>query len=178
MLGGGLQRGDDALIVIVGVGIHLGEPDDFLGIDALAVHHSGDLAVGAACVKTDAAALQMAAHLLGGVLGLGHLVHQHDLKGVLKDVGHVIKVEVLLAAGGVSLLQIVVGVLVAGYIYLEAALHPQDGLDQTVHIVVIRLGHLWGAVNKGVAGGHLAVGTLHSDGHGLLGRFQEGAVEL
>ena len=177
MPGGGLEGGHDAVVVVVGVGVDLGEPDHLLGVDRLAVDDCGDLPVTPAGVEADAAALQVAAHGLGGVLGYGDVVHQDDLEGVLKDGGHVVPVELLPAAGAVDAPEILRDALVAADVDLEAALHPQDGLDQAVDIVVVRLGHLRGAVDKGAAGGHLSVGPLHGDAHRLFGGLQEGAVK-
>ena len=96
---------------------------------------------------------------------------------MLKDGGHVVPVELLPAAGAVDAPEILRDALVAADVDLEAALHPQDGLDQAVDIVVVRLGHLRGAVDKGAAGGHLPVGPLHGDAHRLFGGLQEGAVK-
>ena len=119
----------------------------------------------------------MAAHGLGRVLGRGDAVHQHHLKGVLKDVGHVVPVKSLLPTGAVCLFQVVEHALVPADVDLEAALHPQDGFHQAVDIVVVRLLHLRRAVDEGAAGGHLAVRPLHGDAHGLLGVRQEGLVK-
>lgn len=119
----------------------------------------------------------MADDSLGGVLGLGDLVHQHYLEGVLKDADHVVSVELLLPAGAVNRLQVVADPLVPADIDLEATLHPQDGLHNTLDIVVVSLLHLRGAMNKGVTGGHLAVRPLHGDPHRLFGPFQESTVE-
>ena len=66
-----LERGYDAVIMVLGVCLELGEPDDFLGIDALAVNHGGDLPVGAAGVEADAAAVQIAADGFGDLVGSG-----------------------------------------------------------------------------------------------------------
>ena len=119
----------------------------------------------------------MAADGLGGVLGLGDVVHQHHLEGMLKDVGHVIPVELLLSSGAVDGFQVFADACVAADINLEAALHPEDGFHQALNVIVVGLGHLRCAVDEGVAGGHLAVRPLHGDAHGLLCRGQEGAVE-
>ena len=119
----------------------------------------------------------MAADGLGGVLGLGNLIHQNDLKGVLKDAGHVVPVELLLSAGAVDGSQVLADPRVAADIDLEAALHPQDGLDNPLDVVVVGLSHLGGAVDKGMAGGHLAVRPLHGNSYGLLCPGQEGAVK-
>ena len=62
---GALERGYDAVIMVLGVCLELGEPDDFLGVDALAVDHGRDLPVGTAGVEADAAAVQIAADGFG-----------------------------------------------------------------------------------------------------------------
>ena len=178
MLGGGLHGGDDAVIVVIRVGIHLGEPDHLLGVDRLPVHHGGDLPVAAAGVEADAAAVHVAADGLGVVLGLRDLVAEHHLEGVLKDVAHVVEVEVLAAGEAEVLLEILAGGLAPRHVDLVAALHPKDGLDQAVEIVPVGLGHLRGVVDEGVADGHLAAGPLHGDVHRLFGGGQEGPVEL
>ena len=81
------------------------------------------------------------------------------------------------ALGAVGVLQIGIEHLVVD-VDLIAALHPQFGLDQTVDVVAVGLLHLVGVVDKGMVGGHLAVGAFHRDGYRLLGRGQERLVEL
>ena len=176
MSGGGLQSGDDAVIVVIGVRRDLGEPDHLFGEDGLAVDDGGHLAVGAAGVEADPAALQMAAHGLGDVHALGHLVGEDDFKGMLEDVGEVIPVEFPGAALAVDALQIAADVLVID-IDPEAALHPQLRFHQTVDVIPVSLRHLRGSVDKGMGGCHLAVRPLHRDGDGLGGGFQKGLVE-
>ena len=111
----------------------------------------------------------MAADGLRGALLLGDLVAEHHLEGALVHAGHEVGVKGPLAGEGEGLLQVVVDVLVAADIDLEAALHPQHGLDQTVGIVVVGLAHLRGAVDIGVAHGYLAAGALHREGDRLFG---------
>ena len=82
---GGFQCGDNAVIVVIGVGIDFGQPDHLFGEDGLAVDDRGDLAVGSAGVEADAAALQMTAHGLGAVARFGNLIHQNDLEGLFKN---------------------------------------------------------------------------------------------
>ncbi len=43
-------------MMILGVGLELGKPDDLLGIYRLAVDNGGDLSVASACVEAYAAA--------------------------------------------------------------------------------------------------------------------------
>ena len=163
--------------MIVRVGIDLGEPDHFLGIDSLSVDDGGNLPVGAACVKADAAAAEMAADFLGGVLALGHLVHQQHLKGMLKDVCHVVPVEFLLAAGAVDAAKVIINHLIAADIDAEAALHPEDELHQPVDVEAVGLLHLRGAVDEGVIAGHLSLCPLHRNGDRLFRGGQKGLVK-
>ena len=178
MRSGGLERGDDAFVVVVRVAVYFGKPDNLFGIDGLSVDHGGDLAVASAGVKADAAALHMAAHGLGGVLGLRQLVRQHNLKGMLEHAGHVVPVKGLLAVGAVCGGEVIVGVLIAADVDLKAAFHPEDGLYQAVYVVVVCFAHLLGAVDIGAAYRHLAVGTFYRDAHGLCGVLQESLIEL
>ena len=159
---GGLQGGDDPLIVVVRVGGSLGEPHHLLREDGLSVDDGGHLSVGAARVKADAAAAQVAAHRLGIALLGGHLV---AVKGPL-------------AAHAVGGLHGLIDGLAAAEVDLEAALHPQEHFDEPVHIVDVGLSHLRGAVDKGLIDGHLAAGPLHRHVQGLLGVLQKGRVEL
>ncbi len=177
VLRGGFQGGDDAVIVIVRVGVGFGEPDHLLGVNRLAVDDGGNFPVGPARVKADAAALHMAADGLGGILGGGNIVHQHHLKRMLENAGHVIPVKFLLASGTVDGFQVLADTRVAADVNLEAALHPEDGFYQALDVIVVGLSHLRCAVDEGPAGGHLAVGPLHGDAHRLFCRSQEGAVK-
>ena len=177
MLGGGLQGGDNAVIVIIGVGVGLGEPDHFLAVHALTVDDRGDLTVTSAGVEADAAAIQMTADGLGKALLLGHLVHPHHLKGMLEHVTHVVEVEVPGAAGGIVLLHGVAHSLVAGQIHPEAALHPQQSLDDAVNIVDIRLPQLLRAVDTGAVNGHLAVGTFNGHIEGFFRVLQKRLIK-
>ena len=164
--------------MIVGVLGDLGEPDHFLGVDGLAVDDSGHLAVAAAGVEAHPAARQMAADSLGGARLLGDLVAEDHLEGALVHAGHEVGVKGTGAAGGEGLFQIAVNVLVPADIHLEAALHPQHGLDQAVDVVLVGLAHLRGAVDEGVTHCHLAAGALQGNGDRLLRRLKKRAVEL
>ena len=177
MLGGGLESGHDDVIVIVGVSSNFGEPDDLLGEDGLTVDDGGHLAVRATRVKADAAAVQMAAHGDGLIQRLGNVLGVDHLEGLFKHVGHEVPVKGAGTLGAVGGLQILIHLLVVD-IDLIAALHPQLGLDQTVNVVAVGLVHLGGAVNKGVVGGHLLIGTLYGDGDGLFRRGQKSTVEV
>ena len=174
---GGLEGGDDALVVVVGILGDLGIPHHLLGEHGLPVDDGGHLPVASAGVEADAAAVHVAAHGLGLADLGGDGVAVHHLEGLLIDVGHEILVEGAGAALGVGSVDGLIDGLVAGQVDLEAALEPQQGLDDSVHIVEVGLGHVGGAVDKGLVHGHLTAGALHGDIQGLLGVFQEGLIE-
>ena len=178
MLRGGLQRGHNAVIVVVRVGVDFGEPHHFLGEHRLAVDDGGHLPVGAAGVEADAAAVQVAADGLGVAALLGHLVAGDDLKGVLVHVGHVVPVEGLAAGGGIVDVHPVRQLLAPGQIHPEAAVHPQHGLDDPFHIIFVGGGKGGIAVHLHVPHRHLAVGAFHGHVQGLVRPGQESAVEL
>ena len=96
---------------------------------------------------------------------------------MLEHIAHVVKVEIPLAAGGVVGLHGVAHGLVSGQIHPEAALRPQQGLDDPVDIVHIRIKPLRGAVDFRAVDGHLTAGALHSHIKGFCGIGQEAFVE-
>ena len=153
-------------------------PHYLLGEHGLPVDDGGHLPVGAAGVKADAAATQVAAHGLGIALLGGHGVAVHHLEGLLVDVGHEIGVKGPLAAHAVGGLHGLIDALVAADIDLEAAHIPQHGLDEAVHVVDVGLSHVGRAVDKGLVDGHLAAGPLHRDVQRLFGVLQKSGAEL
>ena len=119
----------------------------------------------------------MAADGLGDILLLGYLVTEFHLKGLFIHASHKIRVKGSLTGEGIGLLQVGAHTLVASHIDLPAALHPQKGFDQPVHIVAVRLIPLIGAVDEGAAHRHLAPVPLHRNGHRLFGGLQKSLVE-
>ena len=178
MGGGGLEGVHDALEVIVRVGSGLGEPDDLLGEDALAVDDGGDLAVGAAGVEADAAAAEVAAYGLGVGLFGRQLVAEDDLEGPLVDAGHEVLVKGAAAIGGVGGADALVDVPVPAYIYLPAAVEPEHGLDHPVGVIAVRGLELGRAVDEGAHDGDLAARALDGYAEWLFGALKEGGVEL
>ena len=71
MAGGEIQRVTDTGEVIGRVGLEVGIPLHFLGVDYLAVDESSALAIGAAEIEADAAAFQVAAEGQMGGGGVG-----------------------------------------------------------------------------------------------------------
>ena len=145
-----------------------GIPDDLLGKDALAVYDCADLAVAAAGIKADAAAVEVAAHGLGiAVLGRDG-VAADNLKGALVHVGHEVGVKFAAAALAVGRRDVLVDLFTSGYIDLEPAHAPEQELDQPVGIVSVGPGKLCRAVNEGVVNRYLAARALYRDVQGLL----------
>ena len=178
MLRRGLESGDYALVVVVGVLGDLGIPHDLLGEYALAVDDRADLAVASAGVEADAAAVHVAAHGLRiAVLG-GHGVAEHHLEGALVDIGHEVRVKLTRAAGAIGVLYGLVHGLAAAYIDLEAALHPEKHLYQAVNVVLVRLVHLRCAVDEGVVHRYFSAGALHGQRDGLGGSAEKGGEKF
>ncbi len=151
-------------------------PDDLFGIDGLAVDHSRDLAVGAACVKADAAALHMSADRHRGVVFVREVRGRqavHDLKAALVDVRHKLHVKPALAVFtlavfkiDVLLLQTAGNVACAEDVNLEAADGPQKELHIPLYKAIVGLSHLGRAVDAGAAHGDFAALALNRDGQG------------
>jgi len=120
----------------------------------------------------------VAADGLGVPLLLGDLVAEHHLERLLVDVGHIVEVKGLLAFGGIDLLHLPADGLVTADVDLEAAVKPQHGLDDPLHVIGVGLGHLGGTVDPRVIDGHLPAGTLHGQVQGLVRVLQKGLVEL
>ena len=87
---------------------------------------------------------------------------------MLIDVGHIVKVEGLVPAGGVDLLHSGADIFVAAEIDPEAAVQPEHRLDHTLHIVAVGLGHVGRAMDSGAADRNLPAGALHGDVQRLL----------
>ena len=169
--GGGVQRGQNALIVVVGVRNGLGVPHNLFAVNGLTVDHGAHLPVRAAGVKADAGAVQMAAHALGLLEGRGLLAVRQGrhFKGALVDVGHEVAVKGAAAALAVGVGHIGGQCVVAADGHLEAAPAPQQKLHQTVHIILIRGLHLGRAVHLALPGADLAAAAFHCNAQRLGG---------
>ncbi len=144
----------------------------------LAVDDRGDLAVGAAGVKAYAAAVEVAAYGLGVGLFGGELGAGDDLEGALVDPGHEVLVEGAAALGRVGRADIFIDALVAGDVYLPAAVEPEHGLYHAVGVVFVRGLEAGGAVDEGAQHGDLAARALNGDAERLFCALEEGGVEL
>ena len=147
-------------------------PDDLLGVDRLAVYDSRHLAVGAARVKADAAAVRMAADLSGLLVRLrkARLVREDDLKRALVHVLHETDVELALPARAVLVLHTLCNRVVAAEVHAPAADAPQEHLDAALSITVVCLGECRAAQLRLVYG-HKAVFTLDRDFERALRAF-------
>ena len=155
--------------VIVRILLKLGEPDHFLGVDTLTVDDGGDLPVGAAGIKADAAAVHVAAdglrNLIGGGAGLQRQIQNFQIP--LIELVHKVKVKLALTVSGIALLQPLGQLRAAADGNPEAAGGPQQELHIPLHIAVIRLRHFRRAMDKGVMDGDTVLVPLQSDGNGL-----------
>ena len=158
--------------------MELGIPDHFLGVDAFTVHHCGDLPVGAACVKADAAAVHVAAHGLRLFIGGGAAFQRQvqDFQVPLVELVHKGEVKVPLTFGGVGLLEPLRQLGAAADGHPEAAGGPEQELDVTFYIPIIGLGHIFRAVDEGVVDRYVALIPLNGDGNGLFCILQVGGA--
>ena len=173
-----LERGDDAVIVVIRVGVRLGKPHDLLGIHGLTVDDGGDLAVAAARIKAYAAAVKVPARGRGRILRLGQNVGINYLKGAFIYLGEIVPVKLLAAAGAEAAADVLIHIAIAADIHAPAALHPEQRLDKAADVIPVGVKHIGSAVDERVNGGHLAAAALHGDAEGLLCRGEKGVVEL
>ncbi len=173
-LGGGrLEGGHDLVEMVLGILGDLREPHDLLGVHRLSVDDRGDLAVGAARIEADAAALHVPADGLGGLVGGGEgLLGAGDhLELLLIDVLEEAEVEGALALGGVGGRQLLGDLVAAAQVHAEAARAPQGELDEALDVAQVGLGEL-GPADGALADGDQAVFALDGDGDGV-GRLFE-----
>ena len=112
-------------VVVIGVFVQLGEPDDLFRVDTFAVDHSGDFSIGAACVKTDAAAIHIPAHrfrlFVGGRAGIQRKVE--NLQILLVHLLDESAVKLTFAGGRVGILESLGQLRAAA----DGNLEPADG---------------------------------------------------
>ena len=164
--------------MVLGVCLELGEPDDFLGVDALAINHGRDLPVGTAGVEADAAAVQIAADGFGDLVGSGAIFQRqvNDLQIPLIELVEEGKVKMPLALGVVGLFQPLGKLAASADAHPEAADGPQQELNIALHVAVVGLGHFRRAMDAGVVDGNAALVPLNGDGDGLLRVLQIGGA--
>ena len=174
-LGGrGAEGIQNTLELVLGIGLGLGMPDHFLGVNALAVDDSGDLTVGTAGIKADAAAVHVAADGTGGLVGSGAGAQGQiqDLQLALVELLEEVVIEEADTVSGVGLLQLLGDLGATADTDLKTADGPQQELDIAFHIAVVRISHFGSAVDIGVAHGNMTLVTLNSNGDGVLGALQ------
>ena len=127
--------------VVPGVLLEVGIPDHLVGEDHLAVHHRRALAVGAAEVEADPAAVEVAAE---GLLGLAHgweLLHRLDPDRLPEHAAaHEVAVEGAEALLGVGLREHARDGIAALDQDRAAALLPQQELDQPLDVLAVERG--------------------------------------
>ena len=163
-------------VVVIGVLVELGEPDDLLRVDTFAVDDSGDLSIGAACIKTNAAAIHIPAHGLRLLVG-GRAAFQRKVENLQLLLVHLLDegvVKLTLTCGGVGLLELLCQLRAAADGNLEPADGPQQELHIPLHIAVVSIAHLGSAVDEGAVDGDAAPIPFHGDGNGLLRVLQVG----
>ena len=161
-------------VLIARIRVLLGEPDNFLRVNSLAVNDSGDLPVGSAGVEADAAAVQMAAQGLGSLVGSGALIQRqrNDLQLLLIKLLEEVIVKSTLAIDRIGGLQFLGQLITAADIDLEATDGPQQELHIPLHIPVVSLSHFSGSVDLGVVNGNIALILFNSNGNGLSSTLQ------
>ena len=129
-------------------------------------------------VEAYAAAAEEAAYGLGIGLFGGKLGAENDLKGALIHAGHEVLVEGPATLGRVGCADVLIYALVAGDVYLPAAVEPEHGLDHALGVVFVSGLKAGGAVDEGAQHGDLSARALNGDAERLLCALEEGGVEL
>ena len=174
MLRRALQRRHHLPVVIAQVTVVLGRPEDLLGIDHPSLPYGRRLAVAAAGVEADAAALQPGTHRPGLAVGRRKLRRPLHTERPVIGLGHERRVKGPGAARAVVVPEPGPHRLVGGD-HPAAAPDPEQGLHQAVDIEPVR--RRGGAVDAGAAYRRLRA-ALHGDAHVPVRRGQEGPAKL
>jgi len=162
-----LQRVDDAFDVVIDVLLEIGVPDHLFAVDGLAVDHRRTLAVGAAEVEADPAAVEMSAELEPDLLrrrGLRIGTAGHGERVIVDFFADHGVIEFPRAVGRVNLRQLVDQFRSSSHGQLPAAARPEQELDDALDIaqgerrIVRRVRQ-----NPGVEPRNAAVGPLHAE---------------
>ena len=153
--------------------MRLGVPDNLLRVHGPAIDHCRHLPVRSACVKANAAAVQMPADGPGCFVGFRTLVQRqiHDLHGNFIDVLHKLGVKFSLTRQGICRLQPLSQGTTATDINPETTHRPQQKLYKPLHIAVVRLRHLRRAVDLRMVHRNMALIPLHCNRQRLLRPF-------
>ena len=130
-----------SLIVIIGIGVSLGEPNDLLGIYALTVDNGADLTVASARVKSDAASVKMTSdRSCGRLIGRSVLKRSYlNLKGVLVNLLHKVYVKITASAMRESLFDLCANDLASRDDHLVTARYPKKRLCDTLNELEVLL---------------------------------------
>ena len=139
-------------------------PDNLFGVDGLAVDDGRDLAVRAARVKADAAAVRVTADVDGQLIGGGEVVLRadDDLQGALEHIELEARVKFPCAAGTVSVPNLRGDRIVALKIDTEAASRPEKHFDEPLCKSYVRGSESFAAQAR-LIDGDLAVIAFDSD---------------
>ena len=148
-------------------------PHDFLGVDHLAVDHRRHLAVGAAGVKANAAAVHITADGPGLFIGLRTLLQRQvdDLHVLLVKFKEKVAVKGTPTLGRIHLLQLFGNVAAAADVHPEAADGPQQKLHVPFHKTQVGLSRLGAVMDVGTAHTDQTVVALHRNGDGVCSAF-------
>ena len=166
--------------MVIRIRIDLRQPNGLFAENRLAVYNGGNLAIGAACVKADAVAVQMLADCLRFfvccrlICKIRHIDH---LEGALVNLLHKVVVKRARAVRAVRFFDVSIDVLIAADVDFKAAPRPQQKFYQTVNVIVVRVRHLRRAVDKRVVYRNQTAASLHRDSNRFFRRFQKFAVE-
>ena len=154
MGGGAFQGVLDALNVVLRVLLEIRVPHDFFGENHFPVDHGGALAVGAAQVKADAVAVQIAAQRHGAGIFLRQFLHGYLLhlnRGAVNLLADEVPVKLTDAALAVAGGQHVRNGVITGNKDDVAALLPQQEFHDAFHIGFIQ-GNVFSGMGEKLAG--------------------------
>ena len=178
-----LQRVHDAVVMVIGIAFEIGRPLDLFGEDDFPVDQRRALAVGAAEIEPDAAAVEIAPERerRRGFLREPALFDDDDFNALLEGLLEEVVVERALAVRRVDLGEHFRHVrrVFSGKINLGAAARPEHELHDALDVGLVQRGEFRraGQTNRAEHGGG-AVRALKSDGErrGVGGFFRELAV--
>ncbi len=184
MLGGALQRIDDAFVMIIRVRLEVRVPHNLLAELHLAIDHRRRLAIAAAEVKADAVAFKMPTQrasfgILRGQFGAAHHLQRVT---VVFHADHVVVEFAELIRAIIILQPLGVGVRAAKMNLPTAAL-PQQKLHHALEVAeIVRLQLVIGREQHRAMMKHRAIGLLERDAHvhrraGIACRRLKGAVD-
>ena len=162
------QRCLDAVVVILRIALKIRVPRHLLGEDDAPVDDCGALAIRAAEVEADAAAIQVAAQRHGGFAGRGHVGEIAGLDGELPAIdlaAHELGIEFPRAGRGVNAAQHFGNRRIAADDHAPAAARPEEELHEPLHVAAVE-GHGVAGVREDdcVVARDRAIGALQRDG--------------